>query len=444
MSAPRTLPDTLDILLVGTGGREHALAWKLKQSERLGELWVEQGANAGLMALGRPCPEVVSGKLGTNVRFRLKKFCEEAGIDLVVVGPEAPLAAGMADIVGTEKTLVFGPTAAGAMLEADKSFAKTVMRSAAIPTAEGRTFIDRESAEHYLEQRNQPCVVKASGLAAGKGVIVCDSRDEALQAVDTIMGERAFGDAGDSIVIEERLEGQEISVIALIDGRTICVLDPLQDHKQVGEGDTGPNTGGMGAYCPTPLANQDLMQTVHRDVLVPVVDALRRDSIEFRGVLYAGLMLTPAGPKVLEFNVRFGDPECQPLMARMQGDLVELLWHTAAGSLEHAAIDFDPRTACTVVMCSEGYPGSYRKGVPIHGIADAEALEDVIVFHAGTKLDDGQLVTNGGRVLGVTALADDLRTARDRANEACDLIKFEGAFIRRDIGERVLTPVRST
>ena len=241
------------------------------------------------------------------------------------------------------------------------------------------------------------------------------------------------------MVIEERLEGQEVSVLALVDGRTISVLDPCQDHKQVGEGDVGLNTGGMGAYCPTPLATADLMQQVHRDILVPTVDALRRDGIEFRGVLYAGLMLTPSGPKVLEFNVRFGDPECQPLMTRFQGDLAALLWHTASGSLDQAEFDFDSRTACTVVLCSEGYPGAYRKGLEISGIEAAEALEGVTVFHSGTTVGPGgAIVTNGGRVLGVTALADDLRTARDRANEACDLITFEGAFHRRDIGSRVL------
>ncbi|MEC7352450.1 MAG: phosphoribosylamine--glycine ligase, partial [Planctomycetota bacterium] len=260
-------------------------------------------------------------------------------------------------------------------------------------------------------------------------------------AVDLIMGDRGFGAAGETVVVEERLEGQEMSVLALVDGRTISVLDPCQDHKQVGEGDVGPNTGGMGAYCPTPLATAPLMQQVHRDILVPTVDALRRDGVEFRGVLYAGLMLTPSGPKVLEFNVRFGDPECQPLMTRLRGDLVELLWRTAAGTLDEAVFEFDERTACTVVLCSEGYPGAYPKGVPIEGIERAERLDGVTIFHAGTTRDEqGRLVTSGGRVLGVTALADDLRAARDLANQACDLIEFEGAFHRRDIGSRVLVP----
>jgi phosphoribosylamine--glycine ligase len=440
-SKARTLPEKANVLLVGTGGREHALGWKLKQSDHLGTLWVEQGANAALLALGRPCPEDVSGKLDTNNRFRLKKFCQEEQIDLVVIGPEVPLAAGLTDLLASEQTLVFGPTAAGAKLEADKAYAKQIMRSAAIPSAEGRVFRDQESAIHYLEQREDPCVVKASGLAAGKGVVVCDDREQALAAVEMIMSDQAFGAAGDSILIEERLEGQEMSVLALVDGHTIWILDPAQDHKQVGEGDTGANTGGMGAYCPTPLATDSLMETVQRDILVPVVDALRRDGVEFKGVLYAGLMLTPAGPKVLEFNVRFGDPECQPLMTRLEGDLLEILWRTAAGTLDEADFRFSPRTACTVVMCAEGYPGSYRKGMEITGVDAAEKLDDVVVFQAGTRQGpDGGIVTNGGRVLGVTALADDLRSARDRANEACDLIQFEGAFFRHDIGERVLAP----
>ncbi|MCH2145410.1 MAG: phosphoribosylamine--glycine ligase [Phycisphaerales bacterium] len=440
-SSSRPLPEKANVLLVGTGGREHALAWKLRQSTHLGTLWVEESANAGLLDLGRPCPEHIGATLDTNQKFRLKKFCDEESIDLVVIGPEAPLAEGLADLLSSERTLVFGPTAAGAKLEADKAYAKQIMRSAAIPTAEGRVFTDHESAVHYLEQRQEPCVVKASGLAAGKGVVVCSDREEALAAVEMIMTDKAFGEAGDSVVIEERLEGQEMSVLALVDGHTIWILDPCQDHKQVGEGDTGPNTGGMGAYCPTPLATEQMMEKVQRDILVPVVDALRRDGVEFRGVLYAGLMLTPAGPKVLEFNVRFGDPECQPLMMRLEGDLLEILWRTAAGTLDEASFSFKPKTACTVVMCAEGYPGSYHKGMTISGMEAAAALEDVVVFQAGTRLGpDGTVTSNGGRVLGVTALADDLRAARDRANEACGLIEFDGAFFRHDIGERVLAP----
>jgi len=257
------------------------------------------------------------------------------------------------------------------------------------------------------------------------------------------MVQREFGDAGNQLLVEEKLTGQELSVLALVDGRHIWILDPAQDHKQVGEGDTGPNTGGMGAYCPTPLMDRSTLEVIEREVFVPTVDALRREGIEYRGVLYAGLMLTPAGPKVLEFNCRFGDPECQPLMARLKGDLVEILWATATGTLANVELDFDNRIACCVVMCSAGYPGSYEKGKTITGIDEAQAMSDgggeVIVFHAGTAINqNGELVTNGGRVLGVTALAKDLPSARDLANAACEKIHFDGAFFRRDIGDRVL------
>ena len=439
MARKRSVPEKINVLLVGTGGREHALGWRLSQSPRLGTLWIEGDANAGLAKLGTPCPEQVSGTLSTNTRFRLKKFCDENDIGLVVVGPEGPLASGLADLLQTDDRMIFGPTAAGARLEADKGYAKTLMRSAAVPNADGRVFNNHEIARTYIQQRGGSCVVKAAGLAAGKGVVVCKTPEEALVAVDHIMEDRAYGEAGASVVIEERLEGQEISVLALVDGRTISVLDPCQDHKQVGEGDVGPNTGGMGAYCPTPLSHRELMADVHRDILVPTIDALRRDGVEFRGVLYAGLMLTPSGPKVLEFNVRFGDPECQPLMSRFKGDLIDVLWRTAAGSLGEAEFDFDDRTACTVVLCSKGYPGSYSKGRVIKGIARAEKMDDVVVFHSGTlSAENGTVVTNGGRVLGVTALGEDLRTARDLANAACDVIDFDGAFHRSDIGDRVL------
>jgi phosphoribosylamine---glycine ligase len=360
-----------------------------------------------------------------------------------VVGPEGALAGGITDALQSEKRLVFGPTKAAAQLEADKAFAKQLMREASIPTAEGRTFFDADSARAYVTARPEdPFVVKATGLAAGKGAIVCDTNAEALDAIDRILVKREFGE-GHKALIEEKIQGQEVSVLALVDGRTISILDPCQDHKQLNEGDTGPNTGGMGAYCPSPVIDAKTMQIVERQILVPTVDALLRDGIEFRGVLYAGIMLTPGGPKVLEFNCRFGDPECQPLMARLKGDLIEILWAAAAGNLDHIDVDFDSRIACCVVMCSGGYPDKYETGKIITGIEDAESLSgpqgEVIVFHAGTKRDhNGNLVTNGGRVLSVTALADDLAAARDLANAACEKIHFEGAHWRRDIGDRVL------
>jgi len=409
----------------------------MAQSPRLGTLWLTDAQNAGLMRLGQTMTE----PFDLSNTFRIARWCDRAAIDLVVVGPEGPLAAGIADALASETRLVFGPTREGAMIEADKAWAKDLMRTASVAAADGRTFSNIDQALAYAESRDEGMVVKAAGLAAGKGVIVCDSPKEIVEAVHAMMGDRIFGDAGNRIVIEERLEGQEVSILALVDGQNhVAVLDPTQDHKQVGEGDTGPNTGGMGAYCPTPLIDDATIDAIGREILVPTVDALKREGIDYRGVLYAGLMLTPAGPKVLEFNCRFGDPECQPLMARLQGDLVEILWATAAGSLDEVDFSFDDRTAVTVVMCSGGYPGDYGKGLVITGVEEAESIEHVIVFHAGTRRNaDGELVTNGGRVLAVTALGDDLASARDRALEACDRIHFEGAYYRRDIGSRVLT-----
>jgi phosphoribosylamine--glycine ligase len=451
------------VLLVGGGGREHALAWKLRQSPRLGQLWLTDPSNAALSKLGKPCPH----KFEPPSLFQLQRWIEKNTIHLVVVGPEQPLAEGIVDQLQTSSTLVFGPNKAAAQLEADKAFAKQLMRQAAVPTAEGHVFRDAQSALRFLEQRRgalkemnayrgnatarahhddtaeEAWVVKAAGLAGGKGAIVCDTFAEAENAVRRIGIEREFGSAGNTILIEERLHGQEITILALVDGHTIWMLDPCQDHKQRDEGDTGPNTGGMGAYCPAPLIDVETIRTVERDILVPIIDALRREEIEYRGVLYAGIMLTPGGPKVLEFNCRFGDPECQPLMARLNGDLVEILWATCTGTLSQIDFDFDLRTACCVVMCSEGYPDKYEKGRTITGIEEAESLSDdagaVIVFHSGTTINhNGALVTTGGRVLGVTALGEDVRQARDLANAACDRIHFDGAFFRRDIGNRVL------
>lgn len=435
-------PSRCNVLLLGSEGREHALAWKLRQSPRLGELWVESTANAGLLELGRVCPE------STDPRqvFRLQRWCERERIDLVVIGPEGPLERDMATLLAAPGRAIFGPSREAARIEWDKAFAKQLMRTAAIPTAEGRIFDRLEPALAYVDAREEGVVVKAAGLCAGKGVAVCSSREESRDAVERFMGRREFGDAGARVVIEERLAGQELSVLALVDGRTISILDPCQDHKQVHEGDRGPNTGGMGAYCPTPIADDALLDQVQRQVLVPAVDALRREGIVFRGVLYAGLMLTPAGPKVLEFNARFGDPETQPLMVRLDADLVELLWATATGGLDGVDYAFDRRTACCVVVCSRGYPGSVTKGLPIDGLDEAGAMEGVVLFHAGTARgtgsEAGKVVTAGGRVLSVTALGSDLAEAQRRANAAADRVRFDGAFFRRDIGHRVM-PIAS-
>ncbi|MCH2148829.1 MAG: phosphoribosylamine--glycine ligase [Phycisphaerales bacterium] len=482
MTRPNTpCPDQCNVLLVGGGGREHALAWAMQKSDRLGTLWVTHPQHAGLAAIGEACPHDWDP---TNI-FQLQRWCEKVEIDMVVVGPEGPLSEGIVDALEEIGCAVFGPCQAASRLESDKAFAKQIMRQAAVPTADARIFNDSNTARRYalrgieieleeaglqdegsdlcsflasnddrgalqfpelnpkvralLAQHGDPCVIKASGLAAGKGVIVCANAMEALDAIDQIMDARAYGDAGTSLLIEEFLEGQELSVLALVDGRTIWILDPCQDHKQVGEGDVGPNTGGMGAYCPTPLVDVELLQTIEQDVLLPTIDALRREEIEYRGVLYAGLMLTPAGPKVLEFNCRFGDPECQPLMARFEGDLVEVLWATCTGRLHEVEFGFSESTACCVVLCSKGYPGPCETGFAITGLDAFDTTDDVMVFQAGTRLeDDGSVVTNGGRVLGVTALGPDLATARDAANAACNHVGFAGAFWRQDIGDRVL------
>ena len=352
--------DKVHVLLLGTGGREHALAWKLRQSRRLGRLWVEPGANAGLLDLGTPCPEPIGDM------FRLTRWCEREEIGLVVIGPEAPLAADYATkLADPPRRVVFGPSRAGAQLEWDKAFAKQIMRAASVPTADARAFTDAEQALAFVASREDGCVVKATGLCAGKGVIVAKNPAEAKAAVEEILVRKAFGDEGATILVEERLEGPELSVLALCDGRNFWILDPAQDHKRVGEGDTGPNTGGMGAFSPAPRATPDVLRIVERDVLVPTIDALKRMDIPFRGVLYAGLMLTAAGPKVIEFNTRFGDPETQVIMPRLRGDLVELCWATATGHLDDVSLEFDPRAAATVIVCSKGYPGNYPKGLEI-------------------------------------------------------------------------------
>jgi phosphoribosylamine--glycine ligase len=428
------MPEKINALLVGGGGREHALAWRLKKSKSLGQLHVTHPQNPGLAALGR----AVSVPVDVKEIYRLEQYCDQHAINLVVVGPEDPLAEGMGGKLRTEERAVFGPGADGAKLEADKAWAKQLMRSAGIPTAEARTFTDARRAIEYLESRETPQVVKASGLAKGKGVVAAESLEEAVSAVRSIMVDRVFGSAGDTVVIEERLKGPEVSVLALCDGRTAAVLDACQDHKRLLEGDKGPNTGGMGAFSPSELMTDGLYGDVQRQVLAPLMDALRREGIDFRGVIYAGLMLTPGGPKVLEFNVRFGDPECQPLMLRWQGDLAQTLYLTATGRLEEARWGFDDRAACCVVLASRGYPEKPETGFEITGVNEANQMEGVTVFHAGTKRSaEGRFVTAGGRVLGVTALGANVAEARDRALAAADVIEFEGKIVRRDIGAEV-------
>lgn len=439
--------EKINVLLVGGGGREHALAWRLSESARLGELWVTNPENPGLAALGR----AVDVPVEYERPFRLQLFCEKNNIGLVVIGPEAPLAVGLADALaaapgeaapkgGERARVVFGPGREAARLEADKAWAKSLMRAAAVPMAEGRAFTEAEAAKEYLRSRESAQVVKASGLAAGKGVFVPDSVDEACDAVDRIMVKREFGDAGATVVIEERLRGREASVLALVDGRTIYTLEPCQDHKRLGDNDTGPNTGGMGVYCPGGITDERMLDRVEREIIVPVVDVLRREGMDFRGVLFAGLMLTHAGPKALEFNVRFGDPECQALMARWGGaaaggaDLLDVLYATGSRRLDEVDLRWAPAASCVVVLASRGYPEKPEKGKIIEGIEEAEAMEGVKVLHAGTRRDEeGRIVTAGGRVLNVVGTGDSVEEARARAYRACEVIRFAGKTMRTDI-----------
>ena len=420
------------VLVVGGGGREHVLAWKLAQSSRVEKVFCAPG-NAGTAEIAENVSVADSDIEG------LVKLAQEKEVGLTVVGPEAPLCDGIVDRFEAAGLKVFGPTKAAARIEGDKAYAKKLMRQNAIPTAEARIFEDFKAAYDYVATRDDALVVKAAGLAAGKGVMVCDEPSKGLLALEAIMKDREFGDAGNTVVVEECLRGQELSVLALVDDQTIYVLDTAQDHMPIGEGDTGPNTGGMGAYSPTPIATEEVMSKVEEEVLVPIVDALRRDDAPYRGVLYAGLMLTVAGPKVFEFNCRFGDPEAQPVLMRLKSDLAEVLLAVCDGKLEDIELAWDDRPAVCVVMASKGYPGPYDKGVPIDGLAEAASPDGVEVFHAGTKLDSDRVVTSGGRVLGVTALGSDLRDAQRQAYEAVDRIHFDGANCRRDIADKALS-----
>jgi phosphoribosylamine--glycine ligase len=357
---------------------------------------------------------------------------------LVVVGPEDPLAAGIVDELAKEGVRAFGPTREAAQLEADKWFAKELMRHQAVPTAEARAFVDPVAAEEYVRARGEPVVIKAAGLAKGKGVTLCYRTHDALEAIDRIMRDRVFGEAGARVVIEELIQGPECSILAFVDRTSMYVLEPSQDHKPVEDGDTGPMTGGMGAYSPTPVVTESVLRTIERDILVPVMDGLVREGIEYRGVLYAGLMLTTNGPKVLEFNCRFGDPETQPLMMRLKSDLLAMMLATVDGKLDEADLQWDPRPALCVVASSKGYPGKYETGREITGVTEADAMRDVKVFHSGTALRGNTLVTDGGRVLSVTALGNTISDAQQRAYQALEKVKFDGMHYRTDIGHQAL------
>jgi phosphoribosylamine--glycine ligase len=425
----------MKVLVVGKGGREHALVWKLAQSPRVERVYCAPG-NAGT------AEDAVNVALEPTDFDGLIRFAKSEAVGLTVIGPEDPLALGIVNAFQKEGLRVFGPSKEAAQLEASKVFSKQLMKHADVPTAEFRIFDHPEPARTFIETRDYPVVIKADGLAAGKGVIVCSTAEEARAAVDRIMVREEFGPtAGRRIVVEKRLEGQELSVLALVAGRALVPLQPTQDHKAVFDNDAGPNTGGMGAYCPAPLGTPDLLRTVEETVLIPTVHALKRGRRPFRGVLYAGLMITNQGPRVLEFNGRFGDPETQPLLMRLRTDLLDLLEAVVEdrlGEFAESKLEWDPRPAVCVVMASQGYPGPFPKGRVITGLADAGRLPNVKVFHAGTKRENEFVVTDGGRVLAVTALGDSLAEAQRRAYEAVSCIQFHGAHFRRDIGNRAL------
>ncbi len=427
----------MNVLVVGKGGREHALVWKLAQSPRADKVFCAPG-NAGTAVDGVNVPID-----GTDFD-RLARFCKKESVGLVVIGPEDPLALGLSDYLRLRGVKVFGPSQAAARIEASKVFSKQL---ADVPTAEFRVFDHPDPARTYVETRDYPVVVKADGLAAGKGVVVCTDNAEARRAVERIMVKDEFGrKAGRQIVVEKKLDGEELSLLALVSGRTILPLPPTQDHKAVFDGDKGPNTGGMGAYCPAPAGTPELIAQAESGVFVPTVHAMKRGRFPFNGVLFAGLMLTNQGLRVLEFNCRFGDPETQPLLMRLKTDLLDLLEAVADERLgeweEGKEVEWDPRPAVCVVLASAGYPGKIETGKPIAGLDAAAKLPDVKVFHAGTKVAGDRVVTDGGRVLGVTALGDDLAAAKARAYEAVKLISFPGMHYRTDIGDKALKPGR--
>ncbi|MGA2067709.1 MAG: phosphoribosylamine--glycine ligase [Thermoguttaceae bacterium] len=424
----------MNILIIGNGGREHALAWKIAQSPRAERVFVAPG-NAGTDIDGENVPISPDDFAG------LIRFAQENQVRLTVVGPEAPLAAGIVDAFEQAGLAVFGPNRAAAELEASKVFAKNLLRDADVPTADYQVFHNADDALRFLQDREDvPVVVKADGLAAGKGVVVCSNRREAVQAVEQIGRVKVFGAAGNRLVIEERLHGQEASVLAITDGRTIVTLQPAQDHKAAYDGDVGPNTGGMGAYCPAPLVTGEMLSWIEGHVLVPTVHAMHRARRPFCGVLYAGLIMTHQGPKVLEFNARFGDPECQPLLMRLQTDLVDLMEAAVQRRLDQLGpLQWDPQPAVCVVMASKGYPGPYSKGHPIRGLVEADQLPGVKVFHAGTATDpQGRVVTAGGRVLNVTALGTSISNAKLNAYRAVKLIRWDGAWCRKDISDKAV------
>lgn len=420
----------MKVLIVGSGGREHAIAWKVAQSPRAEEIYCAPG-NAGIEEYAQ-CVDI-----GAMEFEKLADFAQEKGIDLTIIGMDDPLVGGIVDVFEKEGLRVFGPRKNAAILEGSKAFSKDLMKKYQIPTAGYETFSDPDAALAYLETAKFPIVLKADGLALGKGVLICNTLEEAKEGVKTIMMDKKFGSAGNEMVIEEFMTGREVSVLSFVDGKTIKTMSSAQDHKRAGDGDTGLNTGGMGNFSPSPFYTKEIDAFCQKHIYQATVDAMAAEGRPFKGVIFFGLMLTEEGPKVLEYNARFGDPEAQVVLPRMKTDIVDVFEACIDGTLDQVDLQFEDNACVCVVLASDGYPVAYEKGYPIHGLEKFKETEGYYCFHAGTKFKDGEVVTNGGRVLGITALGRDLKEARANAYEAVDWVDFENKYYRHDIGKAI-------
>ncbi len=424
----------MKILVIGSGGREHALVWRLSKSSGVSKLFCAPG-NGGIAALA-DCVNIKADNIA-----QLTAFALENGIDYTVVGPEVPLTAGISDEFEKNGLKIFGPVKSGARLEGSKVFSKEFMRKYNIPTADFKVFTDVSSALDYINKKGVPIVIKTDGLAAGKGVFVCNSADEARKSARLIMEQKIFGDAGDKIIIEECLEGEEASILAFCDGETITIMESSQDHKRIDDEDKGLNTGGMGAYSPAPVVNGRLIEQIKEEIFDRILAGFKKEAIDYKGVLYAGIMVTDKGPKVLEFNVRFGDPETQSILMRLKTDLMDIIKAVISGNLKDIKLEWDEKPAVCVVIASGGYPGKYIKDYEIKGLDKAAELENLFVFHAGTNIKNEKFYTSGGRVLGVTAMANNIEKAIDKAYMGVRCIYFKDAHFRKDIGARAIKAV---
>ena len=422
----------MKVLIVGSGGREHAIAWKVAQSKKVDKIYCAPG-NAGISEVAECVP------IGAMEFDKLVAFAKEKEIDLTVIGMDDPLVGGIVDVFETEGLRVFGPRKNAAILEGSKAFSKDLMKKYHIPTAAYETFTDPEKALEYLETAKMPIVLKADGLALGKGVLICQTLEEAKEGVKTLMMDKKFGSAGDEIVIEEFMTGREVSVLSFVDGNIVKIMSSAQDHKRAKDGDQGLNTGGMGNFSPSPFYTEEVDEFCKKYIYQPTVDAMKAEGRPFKGVIFFGLMLTPEGPKVLEYNARFGDPEAQVVLPRLENDIVDVFEACIDGTLDKVDLKFDnDRATVCVILASDGYPVEYKKGFPIEGLEKFKGKDDYYVFHSGTKFNDkGQIVTNGGRVLGVTATGKDLKEARKKAYEATEWVSFENKYMRHDIGRAI-------